>query len=195
MRNRLICEKLFEQNRNAVMEEWNRRKRREIYEDGKQLLFILKTAYIALCVAMLYSIFFKKDPIDHIVNLSLFGISTMCIFTAILFLSGYIAPGSYWGKVDKQREKRVQYDPRIGRKRIGIFELWIVYAVISCGMLRVFVFSPLDLSGRITGAVLFAIFTGLIFIAVILLSDPRSFWGQMKRFVLKENSLYKAPKR
>jgi hypothetical protein len=194
MRNQLSCEKLSEQSWNSVMEEWNCRKRREIHEDGKRLLFILKATYIAVCVAMLYSIFFKTDPIDHIVHFSLFGITTMGIFTAILFLSGYVAPGSFWGWADRQREKRARYDQRFERKRMAIFELWIVYVVISCGMLRVFVFSPLELPGRITGIVLFAIFTALILIAVILLSSPRSFWGRMKRFVLKESSSYKAQK-
>jgi hypothetical protein len=183
--------KLSEQNWNANMEEWNRRRKREIYEDGKRLIFILKAVYIALCAGMLHSIFYQKAPIDHTVNFFLFGISTMTLFTAMLFLSGHVAPGSFWGWADKQREKRARYDHRFGMKRIVISELWIVYAVISCGMLRTFAFSPLELPGKITGAVLFAIFTSLILIAVVLLSDPRSFWGQMKRFVLKDGSSHK----
>jgi hypothetical protein len=73
--------------------------------------------------------------------------------------------------------------------------VWIVYTAISCGMLRVFVFYPLELPGRIIGIVFFAMFTALILIAVILLSSPRSFWGRMKPLILKKDSPNNTQKR
>jgi hypothetical protein len=177
------------------MKEWNRAGERKMRKIGKYLLFALKVSFIVQCGLMLHSFFFKRGMIDHVVDFTSLGVSAWVTFTAMLFLSGHVAPGSCWGWVDWHRQKRARHNHRFGIRHIAITELWIAYIVISCGLLRVFVFSPLELPRRIVGVVLFAIFTALILIAVILISEPRSFWGRMQRFVLKEGSPHRTQRR
>jgi hypothetical protein len=179
---------LSEQNQYVNVKEYNRQ--REIYarEMGNRQIFILKAAFIALCGATLYSMSSERGPMDHVVNFALFGVFTSAIFTAIIFRSGRAAPGSFWGRIDMRRQKRARNDNRFKTERIAILELWILYVVLSFAVLRFFVFSHTGLLGKGIGIFLFAGVTFAILLTIVLLSDPRSFWGRMRRFVPNDDS-------
>jgi hypothetical protein len=133
---------------NPNVKEWSHQGERKMRKMGKHLLFALKVSFIVQSGLMLHSLCSERDPIDHVVDFASLGVSALVLFTAILFLSGYVAPGSCWGWVDWQRQKRARRNHRFGIRHIAITELWITYIVISCGLLRVFVFSPLGIAGE-----------------------------------------------
>jgi predicted membrane channel-forming protein YqfA (hemolysin III family) len=179
---------LSEQNWNINERELNRQWKKKKHKTETRLIFVLKAALILLCALMLYSVLFRTGPADHVVNFAFFGISTLFMITALIFLSGSAAPMSFWGRLNRLRQKRARNDNRFAMKRIVITELWIAYAVFSAVMLRAFVFSERSPFERGCG---FVVFMGATFIAlfvVILLSNPRSFWGRMQRFLLGRGS-------
>jgi predicted membrane channel-forming protein YqfA (hemolysin III family) len=181
---RISRKALSEQNWNVNMMEQIRHLERKMRGKTKLTVFILRALFIVLCIPLLLSIFSETDPVNHIVNFALFGIAAMTIFTAIVFLSGYADPGSFCWKIDRRRQKRARHDKRFTIKRIVLYELWIVYAVLLCVMLQDFIFSAPDLPDKKGFSIaLFAILTILIFVAAMLLSGPRSFWGRMRRFI------------
>jgi hypothetical protein len=183
--------KLSNQNWNVNMAEQIRQWEAKMRGKGKLTIFILKAAFIVLCAMMLRSIYSDFAPMNHAVNFVLFGIATMAIFTAVIFLSGYADPESFWGRIDRRRQKRTRYDNRFTIKRILLSELWIVYTVFLCFMLQDIILSSPALPKRTGGIALFVIFTALVFIAAMLLSGPRSFWGRVRRFITGERPSYR----
>jgi hypothetical protein len=169
--------------------------KRDICGKERHLILPLKAVFAVLCVLMLHSLLFETDPLVYIVNIELFGILALVMVSALIFLSGRAALESFWGQIDRRRQELARHDSRFKIERIVIAELWVVYAVLSWTVLRSFVFSDPGLPRRFGGIVLFGIFTSLMLVAVILLSDSRSYWGRMKRFVLKEGAPRNTSKR
>jgi hypothetical protein len=163
--------------------ELNRQQARDRYRVEKRVIFCLKAAYIGYCAAMLYVTFFQAQTADHVANWLLFGVLTAAIFTTFVFISGSVAPKSFWGRIDKLRQRRAWNDKRFEKNRIMVLELKVGYILICCHALRVCVFSNADLFSKGVYIFLFTMVTFAIFLALVYFSKPRSFWGRMQRSI------------
>jgi hypothetical protein len=186
--------KLSEQNQYVNKRELDRQLERNKRKKKKRMIFVLKAVLIAFCAHMLFSVLFKVGPRDPIVIFALYGIPILSMVTALIFLSGSVAPMSFWGRIDRLRQKRAQKDERFKVKRLIISELWIVYTVFCTVILGKFVLFGRGGMDKISGFAALVSATYITFFIVILLSDPQSFWGRLQRLILDKKSVRKIRK-